>query len=163
MIIFMWAQSKNFVIGKNNDMPWSNKEEMSFFAKTTRDENIAMGRVTYDAIRKPLKFKKSINIISRSEVVGEFGELYFKDIKKLVDFYNNKGEDLYIIGGYQVFQLAKKYVDQLYISVLNDEYDGDLYMDKFNVGSSEISLFENEFKLIKLEKYDSFVFYKYGK
>lgn len=161
MVIFMWAQAQNFVIGKDNTMPWNNKEEMSFFARTTKDKNIAMGRVTYDAIRKPLKNKRSVNILSKTQFSGDYEELYFDDVEKLVKYYDNINEDLYIIGGYEVFKHSKQFVDKLHVSVLDHAYDGDLYMDKFEIGADNINLFDHDFEIVDVEEHDSFIFYDY--
>lgn len=159
MIIFMWAQDPDFVIGKNNKMPWNIKEEMDFFVKTTKNQNIVMGRLTYDAIeKKPLKNKKSINIISKSVKNGIYNENYFTNIEDVITSLDG---DIYIIGGMQIFKLAQKYVDLLYVSQIKKKYGGELKMDKFDIGSKKIKLFNKNFKCNLKKEYETFDFYIY--
>lgn len=160
MVIFMWAQSKNFVIGKNNKLPWSISEEMKFFVKKTLNKNIVMGRKTYDSIpNKPLKNKKSISVITKQKLTQKYNEHYFNSIE---DALKKIDGDVIIIGGLQIFELAKHYVNELYISQINDNYEGDLKMHQFNIGNKNINLFEKNFTLKNKQEYNEFVFYQYS-
>lgn len=159
MVIFMWAQDLNFTIGKQDKMPWHVKEEMQFFVQTTKNQNIVMGRVTYDSIPlKPLKNKKSVNVLSKQVRQGQTNEKYYSDFEQILA---NTSGDLYVIGGYQIFQMLKKYVDCLYISQIKQKYAGDLFMDHFLLGQYKITLFNHNFKLKQRQYFSKFNFYQY--
>lgn len=161
MITFMWAQAKNFTIGKNNKLPWHIKEEMNLFVHKTKNQNILMGRKTYDSIPfKPLKEKKSISVISRTLKQAIYNEKYFTSIE---DAIKEVGNDIIIIGGVEIFELAKPYVDKLYISSIHKDYDGDVYMPKFEIGKNQINLFDQTFTLQNQDNFDEFTFYEYTK
>ena len=48
------AVSKNWVIGKNNDIPWKSKEDMKYFRKVTTGGIIIMGYKTFQSIGRKL-------------------------------------------------------------------------------------------------------------
>ena len=49
------ARGKNNVIGKEGDLPWRLKDDLSFFKKVTMGCPILMGRKTWESI--PAKFR----------------------------------------------------------------------------------------------------------
>ena len=49
------ALTKNYVIGKNNDLPWHLPDDMRYFMQTTSRHTVIMGRKNYDSI--PEKFR----------------------------------------------------------------------------------------------------------
>jgi dihydrofolate reductase len=68
-IIIIAAMAENRVIGKNNVMPWSIKEEMAHFTKLTKGWPCIMGRKTWESLKKkPLPGR--LNIV----ISGKLGE-----------------------------------------------------------------------------------------
>ena len=65
-IIIIAAMSENRVIGKDNALPWSLKEDMSRFRELTRGWPCVMGRKTWESLpKRPLPGRPNI-VISRS-------------------------------------------------------------------------------------------------
>ena len=66
------AASKNFVIGKNNTIPWHYKEDFKYFKRITskcskgKKNIIMMGMNTFKSIGKPLP--KRINMVFNRNV-----------------------------------------------------------------------------------------------
>ena len=58
IISHLVAVSKNNVIGVNNDLPWSLKDDLAHFKKYTLNKIIIMGRKTFESIGKPLPNRK---------------------------------------------------------------------------------------------------------
>ena len=63
------AVSKNWVIGKNNDIPWKSKEDMKYFRKVTTGGIIIMGYKTFQSIGR--KLPNRINIVINREINGD--------------------------------------------------------------------------------------------
>jgi dihydrofolate reductase len=62
-IIIIAAMAENRVIGKNNVMPWSIKEEMAHFTKLTKGWPCIMGRKTWESLeKKPLPGRLNVVI-----------------------------------------------------------------------------------------------------
>jgi dihydrofolate reductase len=62
-IIIIAAMAENRVIGKNNLIPWSIKEDMAHFRELTRGWPCIMGRKTWESLpKKPLPGRLNIVI-----------------------------------------------------------------------------------------------------
>ncbi|OTO19441.1 dihydrofolate reductase, partial [Enterococcus sp. 3H8_DIV0648] len=48
MLIAIWAQDKNGLIGKNNRLPWHLPNDLRFFKETTINHTLVMGRKTFE-------------------------------------------------------------------------------------------------------------------
>ena len=72
-IIIIAAMAENRVIGKNNAMPWSIKEEMAHFTKLTKGWPCIMGRKTWESLgKKPLSGRLNVVV---SEKLNEVWQL----------------------------------------------------------------------------------------
>ena len=56
------AMSNNQVIGINNDLPWSLKDDLAHFKEYTTGKIIVMGRKTFESIGRPLPNLSLIHI-----------------------------------------------------------------------------------------------------
>lgn len=132
-------------IGKDNKLPWSIKSEMEHFKQTTQGHAVVMGRKTYESIGRLLPNRK--NIIFSNTVSNIDGAIVTNDVNYVVDL--SKHEDVYIIGGKQIYKLFEPYYDELIISRLNEAYDCDttlnLNMNFFNlINTKDCSEFKVE-------------------
>lgn len=128
MINLIVAIGKNNLIGKGNDLPWHYPEDLQYFKETTHNKTVLMGEATFysilSRIHKPLPNRK--NIVATLDT--EFAFPGVEVIHDLIAFLTKPhDEDIFIIGGRQIYQLALPYVDQLYITHVNKEYEGDVF------------------------------------
>ncbi|EGZ30799.1 dihydrofolate reductase [Malacoplasma iowae] len=148
MITLIWCEDKNGGIGLNNSIPWHIKEDLEFFKATTLNHTIVMGRKTFESIGKPLKNRKNIIITKNKE---------YKINDQSVEIYNNiqdvlrkyKNEDIFVIGGKQIYFLFNKYADRLLVSKLFESYNCDTYMNDFDYSNFYLKKVDNksEFKI----------------
>lgn len=148
MITLIWCEDKDTGIGINNSIPWHIKEDLEFFKKTTLNHPIIMGRKTFESIGKPLKSRKNI-IITRNKnykVEDSSVEIY-NDVNELLKRYNN--QDVFVIGGKQIYLLFNNHADKLLVSRLPNSYNCDTFMNDFNYSSFYISNIQEkeEFKI----------------
>jgi len=79
-IIIIAAMAENRVIGKDNVIPWSLKEDMAHFSRLTKGWPCIMGRKTWESLpRKPLP--ERINIIISGKMTKEMLALSLKSLK----------------------------------------------------------------------------------
>jgi len=130
IISLIAAMSKNRVIGKNNDLPWRLPDDMKYFQNTTNGHVVIMGRKNFDSL--PAKFKPLPNrtniILTRNKEFEADGCEIFTDLSEAVRFANNcKEEELFIIGGGEIYNQSLHLADRIYLTRINQEIEGDTY------------------------------------
>ena len=148
MITLIWCEDKNTGIGINNSIPWHIKEDLEFFKKTTLNHPIIMGRKTFESIGKPLKNRKNI-IITRNKnyKVEDSSVEVYNDVNEILNRYNN--QDVFVIGGKQIYLLFNNHADKLLVSRLPNSYNCDTFMNDFNYSNFYINNVQDkeEFKI----------------
>lgn len=143
MIKMIVAHDKNRVIGKDNKMPWHFSKDLQYFKKMTLNQNVLMGSRTLESIisylGKPLPERNTILLTSRKAV--EYDCEVVNSVEEALDKY--KEEDLFIAGGRSVYEQFLPYADQLYITFIDKEYEGDTYFPEYSM---------DEWKLVKSDK-----------
>ena len=142
MINMIWAMDKNWLVGKDNKLPWHFKEDLIYYKSKTQGKTVLMGDNSYYSLKsyyndKPLPYGKIY--------VASLLDLKLDDavvINDVISFLKNfpKEEVLWVVGGATIYKFSLPYADNLYITHVDGEYEGDAYFPKFDL--------ENEFKLI---------------
>ncbi len=154
MISLIFAIDKNNLIGKGNDLPWYFPEDLKYFKEITMNKTVVMGSKTfysiYNRLGKPLPNRNNV-VVTRNKDLKLEGVTVINDIK---DYLINQTEEVFIIGGKQIYEYALEYADRLYITHINKEYDGDVYFppipyEKYNKIKSVVSN-ELEFAIYEL-------------
>ncbi|ART76761.1 dihydrofolate reductase [Sutcliffiella horikoshii] len=140
MISIIVATDKNNLIGKDNDLPWRIPADLAYFKKVTLNSTIVMGRKTYESIGKPLPKRRNI-ILSRQDFHADGCET-LHSIEE-VESLNVDGEELFIIGGAHIFMETLPIADFLYLTYIEEEFEGDTYFPEIN---------EQDWELIYSEK-----------
>jgi len=132
MLSFIVAMDKNRVIGHNNDLPWHLPNDLQFFKKTTTGHTIIMGRKTFDSLGRVLPNRKHV-VLTRSQ--SDFPEdvEVLSDIKSLLQYVDeHKDDNLFLIGGGNLFTQMLPYADRLYITEINEAFEGDVYFPEID-------------------------------
>lgn len=120
------ACTKTGVIGKDGKIPWNLPDEMKHFREYTLGKTIIMGRKTFESIGKPLPKRNNVVISSSTTPVHEGVQQYRSLEQAIIDKVESK-EDVVIIGGVKIYEAALPFVNSMYISWINDEYEGDTH------------------------------------
>lgn len=137
MIISMIvARAQNGAIGKDNSMIWHLPDDMQFFKDSTRNHHILMGRKNYDSLPemfRPLKNRVNI-VITRNKDWQRDGVVVFHDIKSGIAYAKEHNEEeLYIIGGGEIYKQGLSYANKLYITEVYAEFpDADAYFPEID-------------------------------
>lgn len=128
MIALVLAMDVHGVIGKNNDLPWHFPEDLKYFKSLTLNKKVLMGRRTYDSIisrlGKPLPQRQ--NIVATRTVSQLNGVEIVKDLATYLN--TESSDDLFVIGGKQIFDIALPYAHCIYITYVKHLFEGDTYM-----------------------------------
>jgi dihydrofolate reductase len=143
--IIIAAVSRNNVIGRDGKIPWHSKEEFKHFKSTTIGFPIIMGRKTFESIGKPLPGRLSIIITRQRDYAAEFQNvLTFHSLPDSIDYCEKKGyEKVFIIGGFQIYQEAVDLADEMIISEMMFEVEGDTYFPEFKTEKWDLFLSSN--------------------
>ena len=123
MVSIIVAIAQNGTIGDKNSLLWHIKEDMRFFRTTTSGHAVIMGRKTFESLgSKPLPKRTNI-VITRQDV--EFaGALTAHSLEEAIRMADGD-EEIFVIGGAQIYAEALKVADRLYITRVEHDYDGD--------------------------------------
>lgn len=119
------AASKNGVIGKNGELPWKLPDEMAYFKSLTMGHPVIMGRVTHESIGRALPGRRNIIISSRPNYKAEGCEVVHSVEEALAAAQDN--DEVFIIGGSQIYQQSMPKLDRLYLTRIDAEIDGDKF------------------------------------
>ncbi|GBD91881.1 dihydrofolate reductase type 3 [bacterium BMS3Abin04] len=152
--IIIAAISENNIIGKNGILPWKSKEEMTVFKQLTTNNPVIMGRKTYDSLKRVLKGRTNL-ILSHS--VNERNEKkevkFFNSFSSVYKFCEKENyEKVFIIGGGEVFKEEINNVDEMFISIMKGDFEGDVFFPEIN---------ENIWHINMVVYYSDFILYKY--
>ncbi|MEN8907635.1 MAG: dihydrofolate reductase [Clostridiales bacterium] len=150
IISLIVAISKNYVIGKDNQIPWRIKGEQKRFKDLTIGKSIIMGRKTYESIGKPLKDRRTI-MISNTKSIDEKNCMTVKSLDEAFKMTKNE-EEVFIVGGSQLYREVLPIVDKMYITIIDKTYIGNIYFPKFN---------KDEFNITYSERIDGEIPYTY--
>ncbi len=125
------AMGKNRVIGKDNDMPWHLPADLQHFKKTTLGSPIIMGRKTYDSIGRPLPGRLNI-ILSRNTTLEIEGCSVVDSLDKALTLAQESTKDeVFITGGAHLYNKFLKEADRLYLTLIDEAFDGDTYFPDY--------------------------------
>jgi dihydrofolate reductase len=121
------ARSTNYVIGKNNQLPWKISADLQFFKKVTLGYPIIMGRKTWESIGRPLPGRRNIVVSRNPEYQANGAELVSSLDEALQSL--REVERVFVIGGQQLFDQAFPLADQLFITEIELEVEGDTFFE----------------------------------
>lgn len=160
---------KNRVIGKGNQLIWKIPEDLKRFREITSGHPVIMGRKTYESIGRHLPDRTSIIItreknynphkFSNCSNCDDFRIKICNSLEEALRLAQGKQNDneIFIIGGGQIFEQAIKIADKLYLTVIEGEFEGDTFFPDYS--NFKKVVFEKsgehegiKYKFIELEK-----------
>ncbi|MBC7846639.1 MAG: dihydrofolate reductase [Flavobacterium sp.] len=130
MIIMIAAVAENNALGKNNDLLWHLPNDFKRFKEVTSGHHIIMGRKTFESFPKPLPNRTHV-IITRQKDYKFEGCVVVQDLEKAIAACP-KNEDIYIIGGGEIYTQSIPIADQLDITRVHHSFDADVYFPEIN-------------------------------
>ncbi len=142
MISIISAIAKNKVIGSKNGLPWHLPADFKYFKEKTAGKVLIMGLNTFKSIgEKPLPGRKHVILCDNLDykIPGENKDCFLvKSIeesievaKKLATEQDN--EEIMICGGGFVYKQFLPLADRLYLTYINEDFEGDTYFPEFNI------------------------------
>lgn len=153
MISLIWAMDENKVIGLNNRLPWHYPEDLAYFNSITRGKKVIMGKETYQSMLSyfpsgKLPYEK-VYVATRS--LKNVPEITI--INDVDTFFKSTNEDIFVLGGSKIYEIALKYADVLYITYVLNRHKGDTFFPRYTLDQFRLTSFNTKPNLI-LTKYE---------
>ncbi|MEX5696115.1 dihydrofolate reductase [Staphylococcus cohnii species complex 1659] len=127
------AHDQQRVIGVNNQLPWHLPNDLKHLKKLSTGNTLVMGRATFDSIGKPLPNRKNV-VLTRNKSFAHDG---VDVIHSIDEIYNLPGH-VFIFGGQTLFEEMIDKVDDMYITVIEDKYNGDTFFPPYTFEEWEV-------------------------
>ena len=155
IISIIVAIAKNGVIGKaKGEMSWHVKEEFQHFKNTTLGFPIIMGRKTFETLGKPLKGRLNIVVSKNKLYKTDYDDVVIKSsINEAIEYCNSlKPEKIFIIGGGEIYRQAILFVDEMIITFMKFEAEGEVKFPSIN---------NTDWKIEKIRDHELFEIFRY--
>ena len=128
MISLIAAVARNRVIGKDNQLLWHLPEDMRHFRETTSGKPVIMGRKTWESLPdsfRPLPGRHNI-VVSRNPAYQVPGATLAVSLEEAARQAGEAGE-VFVIGGEQLYKQALPLASRLYLTEIEESFDGDAF------------------------------------
>jgi len=129
IISLIVAASTNNAIGKDNQLLWHLPNDMKFFKNTTWGMPVVMGRKTWDSIPpkfRPLPGRANV-VVTRQPGWRAEGAMVAHALDDALAQARSAegGERVFVIGGAELYALALPRADELVLTEIERDYEGD--------------------------------------
>lgn len=116
------AVAENGVIGDGNTLLWHLSEDLRRFKALTSGHPVIMGRKTYESLGRPLPNRTNV-VLTRQQIELP-GCTVVHSLAEAFDRFPDD-EEVFVIGGAQVYAEALPLVDRFYLTRIAHAYEGE--------------------------------------
>ncbi len=132
MLSIIVAKAKNNIIGKENKLIWNLPEDLKRFKQLTTGHTIIMGRKTFESLGRVLPNRKHIVFTQNPDFkVKDENVQVVHSMLEIQEYIENEEEN-FVIGGSMIYNLLMPYVTKMYVTEINEEFEGDAFFPKIN-------------------------------
>lgn len=149
MKIYMIAAiAKNKAIGKDNKLLWNIPEDLRHFKRVTTGHAVLMGLNTWNSLPcKPLKNRMNFVLCPEGTEIDCPDTVNVGLVHDIDSFLKRTDiADVFIIGGASVYKLFIDKADELFLTVIDKEFEADAFFPEFE---------ESEYEKYKLDYVDN--------
>lgn len=132
MLSIIVAKAKNNIIGKENKLVWDLPADLKHFKELTTGHTIIMGRKTFESLGRVLPNRKHIVFSQNPDFkVKDENVHVVHSMLEIQEYIENKEEN-FVIGGAMIYNLLMPHVTQMYVTEINEEFEGDSFFPRIN-------------------------------
>ena len=124
MLIYIWAQDEQGLVGKDNTLPWRLPNDWKFFKEVTMGQTILMGRKTFEGMGSRLLPGRQTILLTRSNDYEVPGAEVVTDVKDIIE--DAKHEDIYV-WWCRSLPSSKRPCGTVYCTRIHHTFEGDTY------------------------------------
>ena len=120
------AVARGGVIGRDNGIPWRIPEDMARFRKLTMGHPVVMGRLTWDSLPdrfRPLPGRRNV-VVTRNPAWHADGADRAGSLEEAFRLLDGSTQ-VFVIGGGQLYAAALPVADELLLTEIDEEVEGD--------------------------------------
>ncbi len=136
MVNVIVAIAQNGIIGGDNTLLWHISEDLKNFKRVTTGHPVIMGRKTFESLGRPLPNRENV-VITRQDIEIE-GCRVVHSLHEALSLFTAE-EDVFIIGGGEIYAQAMELAHRLYITRVHRDYEGDVYFPKYDTSLWELT------------------------
>ncbi len=121
---------RNRVIGKDNSLPWKLPADMKRFKELTKGKPVIMGRATFESIGNPLPNRTNI-VLTREKNFKAEGCVVVHSVDDALKAAKGN-EEIMVIGGANVYSQFIKISDRMYLTLIDEDFEGDAYFPEYD-------------------------------
>ena len=126
MISAIVTVDRNWGIGKNGKQITNIPDDARYIRAVTTDGCVIMGRVTYDSIPEgQLPVNRTNIVLSKRPGFRPQGAVPATSLEEALKIAGEKGTDIYVLGGGQVFAQMLDMLDEVQVTYIDYLYDTD--------------------------------------
>jgi dihydrofolate reductase len=131
--------AQNRVLGKGNELIWKISDDQKRFKHITTGHPIIMGRKTYESIGRPLPNRTNIVITRKTDFTPEGIRVVHSLDEAIAEANLIEEEEIFIIGGGEIYKEALPVTDRLYLTLVHEEKDGDVFFPDYSAFQTALS------------------------
>jgi len=132
MLSIIVAKAKNNIIGKENKLVWNLPADLQHFKELTTGHTIIMGRKTFQSLGRVLPNRKHIVFSQNPDFkVNDENVQVVHSMLEIQEYIENKEEN-FVIGGAMIYNLLMPHVTKMYVTEIDEEFEGDSFFPKIN-------------------------------
>lgn len=133
MLSLIVAKAKNNIIGKDNKLIWHIPEDLKRFKSLTTGHTIIMGRKTFESLGRVLPNRHHIILCNDAQMNIEDENVEVLEDISMLDKYIKDEEENFVIGGATMYKLLMPYCSKMYITEINQDFEGDVSFPEINM------------------------------
>ena len=137
MITLIAAVAENNALGKDNQLLWHLPDDFKRFKNITSGHHIIIGRKTFESFPKPLPNRIHV-IITRQKDYQPEGCLIVDSFAKAISVCP-KDEELFIIGGGEIYKQSIEMADKLDITRVHHTFDADTFFPEIDLNKWKLT------------------------
>lgn len=137
MLTMIFACDMNNAIGKDGDLPWRQSTDLQHFKKITLGGTIVMGRKTWESL--PGRLPERRHLVMTRGNREDVDTITYQEVLEL-----SKEEEIFIIGGGEIYTLFLPHVNKIHRTIIHCEVDNadtfapEINSEIFKVSNSEM-------------------------
>ena len=125
------AVAANGTIGRNGTLPWHLSADLKHFKTLTSGKRIVMGRRTWQSFPKPLPNREHVVVTSLALTLPD-GVLAVRSFAQALALPPPAEQPVFVIGGSAMYLEALPLADDLYLTEIEANVDGDTTFPAWN-------------------------------
>ena len=133
MLSIIVAKAKNNIIGKDNALIWHLPEDLKRFKRLTTGHTIIMGRKTFESLGRVLPNRHHIILCNDAQMQIDDENVEILEDISMLEKYVKDEEEHFVIGGATMYRLLMPMCSKMYITEINQDFEGDVSFPEINM------------------------------